>query len=430
MVASIEEVSKQVRELDDLVRGATQNSQRAVADLQAALAGQDARLKAAEQLRADLDALAKGVLELNRRVLTRVISPGGNYRGAFDSREDARTFGLAILGLVGGNAEARGILEHEGTLPMFRKAMAAGTDVLGGFLVPEQFEPTILRLVEQYGAFRRNAFPVPISGDRDVWPVRTGGLTVYCPGEGVAITASDVAVGQVALTLKEWFTLTAISGKLLISSAVSVAELVIQEIALAFAIKEDTCGFTGDGTSSYFGVVGVLVHASTSNQAGASGDTTFLKCAAWKYLAGAVGQVPDWALPTSKYYFSRTVFWTDVVGQVDSNGRPIVQFAAGMGQGVPPIQLTGMVPMILGHPVEISPALPALSADAISTAYWCFGSLYRGWMIGQRAAGAYEIAQSREVYFATDQIGIRGKCSVDIVAADATAVCKTTTAAA
>jgi HK97 family phage major capsid protein len=115
-----------------------------------------------------------------------------------------------------------------------------------------------------------------------------------------------------------------------------------------------------------------------------------------------------------------------VVGQVDSSGQPIVKFvtAGGEGRGAP-LQLGGATPLLLGFPVEITEVLP--SSTAVSTAFWCFGSLYMSWMLGQRRG--VEIAQSREVYFASDQVAIRGIERIDIVPGDATGMVKTTTAA-
>jgi len=416
-------IEQQVAELNDLVRGATQQSSKAIEELQAAVTEQVEKFAAMEQLRADVDALSEDFRKGIKSVLERTVTPAGDYRGMFGSREQARQFGLAVLGHCCNLESARRKLIDEG---VEIKAMGEGADTAGGFLVPEEQMATIIRNVELYGVFRRRALVVPMSRDRQSWPKRAGGLTVYSPGEGTAITTSDVTIGQVALTAKKWCTLTAISSELEEDAAIAVAELVADEIALAFATKEDTCGFMGDGTSTYFGITGVLPHASTTDQAADSGDDTFAEAVAWKYLTGAIGQVPSWALRDASYYFHRTVFWANVVGQVDSNGVPIVKFVttAGGPSGAP-LQLGGVTPLLLGFPVELTEVLP--SSTAVSTAFWAFGSLRRGWMLGDRRQ--IDVAQSREVYFATDQVGIRGTERLDIVASDATAMCKTTTAA-
>lgn len=420
------ELIKQVGELNELVRGATEGSDKAILELRGVVEGYDERLQATEQYRKDIDALSEDLRKFTKQVLARTFDGRrGNYRGNFADAEEARHFGLAILGHCCGMKSARDKLTEEG---IEIKAMGEGTDVAGGFLAPEGPLGSIIRLVELYGVFRRNVLVVPMSRDRQPWPVRRGGLTVYCPGEGAAITASDVSIGQVALTAKKWCTLTAISSELEEDAAIAIAELIADEIAIAFAQKEDACGFVGDASSTYFGVMGVLNHGDTTNQACDSGDTTFANACKWKYLTGAIGLVPTWAMLRARYFFHRSVFWTNVVGQVDSSGQPIVKFitAGGEGRGAP-LQLGGATPILIGFPVELVDSLPATSADAVSTACWSFGSLWRSWMLGQRRG--VEVAQSREVYFASDQIGIRGAERIDIAPADASGMSKTTTAA-
>lgn len=417
---------KLVQELNDLVRGSVAASDKAVKELRGILEANDARLKATEQYRKDIDALAEDLRKFTKQVLSRTFGGGGRtrYRGNFGDVDEARRFGLGVLAFCCGSKSAT---EKLGDEAKAWKAMAEGTDTLGGFLVPEEMEQSIIRLVEDYGVFRRNAQVIPMSRDRLTWPKRTGGLTIYCPGEGTVPTASDVAVGQVALTARRWFTLTAISGELEEDAAVAIAELVADEIALAFASKEDSCGFLGDGTSTYFGITGVLPHATTANYAGASGDTTFAKCTAWKYLAGIIGKVPTWALLRGRYFFHRSVFWLNVVGQIDASGQPLVKFVTSGGASGAPLQLGGATPLLLGFPVELVDCLPTTANDAVSTAFWAFGSLWRAWLVGMRKGVG--IARSSEVGFTSGVTYIRGDERIDIVAADATGMAKVTTAA-
>jgi len=428
MVAAIEnEETRLIRELNDLVRGSTLKSDQAIAELRGVVDAHDKALQAQAQLRHDVDAMATDFRKGIKQILARNIdgpTSRGSYRGGFASRDQARHFGLAFLGHVLGMESARKRLAEEG---VEIRAMGEGTDSAGGFLVPEEFQASIIRLVELYGVFRRNVLVVPMSRDRQLWPKRTGGLTVYCPGEGVAPTKSDVTLGQVALTAKKWMTLTAVSRELEEDAAIAIAELVLDEIALALATKEDLCGFKGDGTSTYFGITGVLGHGSTTNQACAATDTTFALACKWKYLTGCIGSLPTWALLRARYYFHRSVFWQHVVGQVDSSGQPIVKFVTTAGSDAP-LQLGGATPLLLGFPVELVDCLPTTADTAISTVAWLFGSLWRSWMLGARRE--MTIDQSKEFLFDTDQVAVRGVQRVDIVASAAEGVCKTTTAAA
>lgn len=419
-------VEQQIKELNELVLGATKASQQAIVDLQAAVKELNEREARIAQLEKDRDLLQQDVRKFTKQMLERAIRPDGSYRGHWASREQSRHFGLIALGFLAGRESARKLLIDEGVEV---KAMGESTEAGGGFIAPEAFSDELIRNIELYGVFRRNARVVPMSRDTQSWPKRTGGLTVYNPAEAGTITASDLTFSNVSLTAKKFAVLAAFSTELEEDAAIALGELLAEEIALAFATKEDVCGFAGTGAAAtYFGITGVLNHASTVNQACASTDTTFTKGLAWKYLSGAIGQLVEWALMDARYYMHRTNFWSYVVGQVDSSGNPIVKFSypAMPAAGVP-VQLGGVTPLILGFPVELTSALPASSATAISTAYWLFGSLRRGWFLGDRRQ--IRVERSREAYFTTDQVGVRGTERIDIAAADATAMVKTTTAA-
>jgi HK97 family phage major capsid protein len=51
--------------------------------------------------------------------------------------------------------------------------------------------------------------------------------------------------------------LTLMSSELDEDAAVSIGDILVGEMAYAFANSEDTAGFSGDGTSTYHGVVGL-----------------------------------------------------------------------------------------------------------------------------------------------------------------------------
>lgn len=438
------DLEKYMKDLTDLVKGATQHSDQAVQQLQLAFnEANAAKDKTIEQLRKDLDANAEALRKAIKGMGSGHGISDSGYKGNFPSRQAAKIFGLAIMGHCLGNPNAVARLKDlDGECKELGlttdinviKAMGIAVEGSGGFFTIETFHDTIIRLVSMYGVFRQNTLVVPMGSDRDIWPVRTGGFTVYCPGEGKAPDKSDISAGQVAIQAKEWLTLTLISSQLMEDAAIALAELVSKEIALAFATKEDACGFMGDGTATYFGITGVFKHAKTTSQACASGDNTFAKACQWKYLTGAVGLLPSWALVDARYYFHRSVFWNHVVGQVDTNGQPIVKFAIGSGNAgvmtVPPAAGgNGQVftPTLLGFPVSMSESLPTITDTGATKGVWAFGSLFMSWMLGDRRM--LQVKQSTEFAFDTGQTAIRGSQRIGISPADASGMVVTTTAA-
>jgi hypothetical protein len=52
-------------------------------------------------------------------------------------------------------------------------------------------------------------------------------------------------------------------------SATDVAEFVAGEIAYAFAVKEDDCGYNGEGTSGFGGIAGLATNCRPDEKHGA-----------------------------------------------------------------------------------------------------------------------------------------------------------------
>jgi hypothetical protein len=52
-------------------------------------------------------------------------------------------------------------------------------------------------------------------------------------------------------------------------SAADVAEFVAGEIAYAFAVKEDDCGYNGEGTSGFGGIAGLATNCRPDEKHGA-----------------------------------------------------------------------------------------------------------------------------------------------------------------
>src|SRR6185437_11833849 len=127
----------------------------------------------------------------------------------------------------------------------------------GGFLVPPEFGNDMIILREMFGVFRRNAKIVPMTSDTRSDPRRKSGLTAYFTSEASQITESKKGWDRVNLTAKKIAVLTKMSSELNEDSMVNLGDDLAGEIAYAFASLEDDCGFNGDGSSTYGGIVGL-----------------------------------------------------------------------------------------------------------------------------------------------------------------------------
>ena len=280
-------------------------------------------------------------------------------------------------------------------------ALAEGVTSTGGALVPDEYVPELIDLLAEYGVFRPNTRVVPMGSDSTTWPKLDSGITVYAPGEAGSITASNPLFSNVKLVATKLAALTAVSSELAEDSALAIGQIVGDEMIRAMALAEDQIGFLGDGSATYFGFTG-LTGAMANNAAGtvdgaaaggqvsASGDTwTDITITDIQTLIGVLPQKFD---KDAKFYCSKIFFWSIIAKLlIAGGGTTMAELMKGPNQ------------QIMGYPVIMTDVMP--TATAVSQFCLWFGDLKRGSYLGDRRG--FNIAQSKEVYFAEDSIGIR-----------------------
>jgi len=356
----------------------------------------------------------------------------GEYAGFWPSEERAAEFGRTVLAAAHPNGDVRRACAEtltKSSLTLrnvkgqfvkgddYVKAMGEGTDTAGGYLVADELGRTIIRHVEQFGVARKRLTKVPMSSERQSWPRREAGFTVYYPDEGQAPTASDLTLAKVTLTAKKWAVLTYFSKELDEDAVIALGELLALEIALALSQAEDTNTFMGDGTSTYAGITGVFGSANVGVVTMGSGDTGFSNLD-HEDLIALKRAVPSWVrrLPDCAYYMS-----PDLAGICEKMRD---------GQGLPLYQhpTEGFPLKIAGHEVVESSVLPDSTDSAISTKFIAFGSLFAWGILGQRRMVTIE--RSTEVKWLEEQVAVKAVPRQDIQEAvgEAMAVLKTAAA--
>ena len=360
-----------------------------------------------DEMQKQADALANQVKILRSNRFAAIKTPDGMYNGAWGSLEMAKNFGLFILGTLGGCKAASEQLKALGIESKYivgDKTKAMGEDVgsTGGFLVPTEFIPVLILLIEKYGVFRRNVLEYPMATDSAIAPKLSSGLTIYCPGAGVSPTLTDAVFKTVGMTAKKWMGLTAIDSELDEDSAIAVGELVGYLFAQAFAKKEDQVGFLGDGTSPYFGHTGIA-GALRAVDATIANIKSLVVAAGNNYseitlpnFESVVGTVPDYADDGDlKWYNSRYFYFTIMVKlALAAGGTTATEIITGRGV---------REKTFLSYPVEFAQAMP--KAEANSQICSLLANLKMGAYLGDRRK--LTIDRSTEAYFTTDQIGIR-----------------------
>ncbi len=364
-----------------------------------------------EEIRRANEAMVKQVKLLQSTRFASIKTPDGMYNGVWGSLDLAKNFGLYILGYVAGKEpakEAFDALGFERKQIVGDKIKAMGGDVLteGGALLPQEFIPNLIVLMESYGVFRRNTQEWPMGAESSSAPWQTSDVTVYCPGAGVTVTPSDPGFRAVGLQSQKWMTLTAIDSELTEDSAIAVGEVVGRSIARAFAKKEDQCGFIGDGTSTYFNQQGAahLLRAVDGTVGNVKGLRVQATPGAWTAIVigdilALPGLLPGYADDgvDAKWYCHKNFYYTVMIA---------LALAAG-GTSANEVVSTGYLrnPIFLGRPVEFTQVMPGVTGAADNCPL-LLGNMRLGSYLGDRRA--LTIDQSKEVYFTTDQLGIRG----------------------
>lgn len=319
------------------------------------------------------------------------------FKGGEEAKRDAYLSGQWFLALWGNDRSKQWCEDHGVSV---QNALSGGDNQLGGFLVPSEFETRVIDLREQYGVFRRNTMVVPMGSDHKTQPRRKSGLTAYAVGDNDEITASDKEWSQVELTAKKWGALAKYSSELNEDSVISIADNLADEMAWAFAKKEDQAGFIGDGTSTYHGVVGVVNKCNDGSHDGslytaATGNTAFstLDLADFE---GMVGQLPQYAEMGAAWYISKVGYWASMARLLDAAGGNTIQ---DLGSGPERV--------FLGYPVRIVQVMNTTTTAQTTTAGLAlFGNLSLASTMGNRRG--FGVSVSTDRYFELDQIAIKG----------------------
>ncbi len=330
----------------------------------------------------------------------------------FKSDETAYRFGRFVAA-TRGHAKSAEWCANNG---IATKGHTESVNSAGGFLVPDEFETALISLRETYGVFRRNAKNVPMTSDTKRIARRKSTLTAYAIGEAAPGTESEQRFDQVNLVAQKFMVLTTASNELNDDSFVNLGDSIGQEIAYAFALKEDECGFTGDGTSSFAGLVGVAnallaVDGTVGNVKGLFDSPA----TAWSGSGGitindlmsVVAKLPAYAdSPACKWYCSKA-FYHDVMERL--------AYASG-GVTAREIRDGNATPVFYGYPVEFVQVMPKAYASA--SIPLLFGDLSMAAYFGDRKQTTIAFSDSALNAFEQDEIAIRGTERFDIKVAN------------
>ena len=140
------------------------------------------------------------------------------------------------------------MMRSKAPMPSVVNALQIGTDSEGGYLVPDEYERTLVEALEEENVFRQLARVIQTSsGDRKIPVVATKGTASWIDEEG-AYTESDDSFGQVSIGAYKLGTMIKVSEELLNDSVFDLESYISREFARRIGAKEEEAFFTGDGS--------------------------------------------------------------------------------------------------------------------------------------------------------------------------------------
>jgi len=279
---------------------------------------------------------------------------------------------------------------NEGLDPVIKNALQVGTDTEGGYLVPDEFERTLVEALEEENLFRRLAHVIATaSGDRKIPVVASKGTASWIDEEG-AIPESDDSFGQVTIGAYKLGTMIKVSEELLNDSVFPLEGYIAREFARRIGNKEEESFFTGDGAGKPTGILA----ANGGAQLGVTAASA---------TAITLDEVLDLFYSLKAPYRNKSVFVMN-----DATVKAIRKLKDSQGQYLwqPSIQ-AGTPDTILNRPLYTSSYVPTIEAAAKTIA---FGDFSYYW-VADRQGRVFR--RLNELYAVTGQVGFVATQRVD-----------------
>ena len=266
-------------------------------------------------------------------------------------------------------------------------ALRIGQDSEGGYLVPDEFEATLIQALNDANIMRTLAKVITTSyGDRQIPVVSSKGTASWIE-EGGAFTESDDTFSQVILGAHKLGTIIKVSEELLNDSVFNLENYIATEFARRIGAAEEEAFIKGNGTNKPTGVLNSAQVGVTSVVADAITFDEVIDL--WHSLREPYRKNATWLLNDSTAKAIRKL--------KDDNGQYIWQ---------PSVQV-GVPDKILNNPVKTSTFMPEIAAGEKALA---FGDYSYYWIADRQGRSFQRLS---ELYAASGQVGFRAYQRVD-----------------
>lgn len=269
-------------------------------------------------------------------------------------------------------------------------SLQIGADSEGGYLVPDEFQRTLIEALQEQNIFRQFAKVITTSsGDRKIPVVASKGSASWIDEEA-AYPESDDAFGQVSIGAYKLATMIKISEELLNDSAFDMAGYIAREFARRIGAAEEEAFFTGNGSGRPLGILAASGGAETGVTAASATAIT-------------MDEVMDLFYSLRAPYRRHAVFMMN-----DATVKALRKLKNGAGDYLwQPSVTAGTPDTLLNRPVYTSAYMPTIAASAKTIV---FGDLSFYW-VADRAGRSFK--RLNELYAPTGQVGFLSSERVD-----------------
>ncbi len=274
--------------------------------------------------------------------------------------------------------------------PQVMNALQEGVDTEGGYLVPDEFEHTLVEALEEENMFRSLAHVIQTSsGERKIPVVASKGSANWIDEEGPYVDSDD-SFGQVTIGSFKLGTTIKVSEELINDSVFDLENYISKEFARRIGSREEEAFFTGDGNGKPLGFL--------AKTGGADVGVT---------AASATAITADEIIDL--YYSLKTPYRKNAVWILnDATVKAVRKLKDTTGQYLWQPSLTEGTPdKLLGRPVYTSAYMPTMAAGAKTIA---FGDFKYYWIADRQGRSFRRL---NELYATTGQVGFLGSQRVD-----------------
>ena len=274
-------------------------------------------------------------------------------------------------------------------MPTVMNALQIGTDSEGGYLVPDEYERTLVEALEEENIFRKLGHTITTSGERKINIAATKPAAAWID-EGEELIWGDAKFAQINLDAHKLHVAVKVTEELLYDNAFQLEKYILRQFAKALANAEEDAFLNGTGVGQPLGLLAEEGGAQIGVTAASATEIT-------------ADELIDLVYSLKRPYRKNAKFICNdqtlaaIRKLTDKNGRYLWQDSVQAGE---PGRL-------LGYEVHTSPYFPVITAGMPAIA---FGD-YNYYNIGDR--GTRSFAELKELFAGNGMVGFVAKERVD-----------------